>query len=345
MRRPRGYPKNAFESTGETMTHLTVDHRQAAMQAWLEGSGIDSAGLLPLAADAGGRRYFRLPVADGSRVIMDAPDQTEACRAFLQVRDLMAAAGLHVPRVEMADPQRGFMMLEDLGAQSYLAAFQDGQAARLMEDALSAFVRWQAATRADPLPRYDHRLLRQELDLFPQWYVQRHLGLEPNHGWWARWRAGSQQLVDAATGQPQVWVHRDFMARNLLVSAPNPGIIDFQDAMLGPVTYDLVSLLRDAFFGFSPDQERHWIARYEALANASGVPVPDDLPMALYWMGAQRHLKVLGVFARLRYRDGKPRYLTDASRFIAYLDRELSTHAALMDLHELIQSLPAPGEP
>ncbi|QGM22211.1 phosphotransferase [Spiribacter sp. 2438] len=326
------------------MTQQTVDHRQAAMQAWLEASSIDSTGLLPLAADASSRRYFRLPVADGSRVVMDAPDQTEACRAFLQVRDLMAAAGLHVPRVEMADPQRGFMVLEDLGSQSYLAAFQDGQVDPLMEDALSTLVRWQAATRADPLPRYDHRRLRRELDLFPQWYVQRHLGLELNAEWWARWHAGSQRLVEAATRQPQAWVHRDFMARNLLVSAPNPGVIDFQDAMLGPVTYDLVSLLRDAFFEFSPDQERYWIGRYAALARTAGVAIPDDLPMALDWMGAQRHLKVLGVFARLHHRDDKPRYLTDASRFVAYLDRELSPHAALADLHDLIRSLPAPGE-
>ena len=340
----KGYPKTTSEGIGKIVGTETIDPRQAALRAWLEDLGIDPTDLEPVAADAGNRRYFRVPVSGGFRVVMDAPHQSADCLAYLRIGRLMAHAGVHIPRVYQTDLQQGFLLLEDLGSQHYLAALQRGEFEGLMEDALTALVRWQAATGADWLPHYDHQQLRRELDLFPNWYVQRHLGWDPDRKWWARWHAGSQLLVDAATRQPQVWVHRDFMARNLLVSVPNPGVIDFQDAVLGPVTYDLVSLLRDAFFQFTPDQEQHCIARYQALAAAYGIPVPEDLLMALDWMGAQRHLKVLGVCARLCHRDGKPRYIADAPRFMAYLDRECSPYGPLADLHDLIQSLPVSAE-
>ena len=319
--------------------------RTAVLHDWLRRRGYDPAGLVALAGDAGARRYFRLPTGTGSRVVMDAPGQAGECHAYLRVGRLLSAAGLHVPQVEVADPELGVMVLEDLGDRDYLNALQRGVDAGLMEDALAALVRWQAATRPGVLPAYDDARLRAELELFPAWYVRRHLGVQPDAAWLAVWRSAREALIEAALAQPRVWVHRDYMVRNLLVADPNPGIIDFQDALEGPVTYDLVSLLRDAFIGFPAQAEREWCARYEAMAREAGVALPDDLPRALDWMGAQRHLKVLGVFARLWHRDGKPRYLRDAPRFMGYLSRELAAYPALAGLRGLLAALPAPEVP
>lgn len=311
---------------------------------WLAAAGLDPSGLAPLGADASMRRYFRLETAAGSRVVMDAPDQASDFEAFLRVGALMRAAGLHAPRVDRADPEAGVMLLEDLGDTSYLAALKAGETAdRLVDEALSALVRWQAATETGQLPPYDAQQLQRELDLFPDWYVTRHLGQTPGANWWAQWQAGCEALIAAATAQPQVWVHRDFMARNLMVSEPGPGVIDFQDALLGPVTYDLVSLLRDAFIDFPADLEQHWVARYADYARQAGVALPASLPEAVDLMGAQRHLKVLGIFARLAHRDGKSGYLADAPRFLAYLDRELAPYPDFAALRGLISDLPVPG--
>ncbi|MEX0385438.1 aminoglycoside phosphotransferase family protein [Spiribacter onubensis] len=324
------------------MDGQTGDERDRAMADWLAQLGMDPARLRPLGADASTRRYFRLMGPEGPRVVMDAPAQAESCEAFLRVQRLMAGAGLHVPRVEAADSQQGFMLLEDLGDDGYLAALSGPDRRRLLDDALHALVRWQAATRPDALPRFGAHRLASELALFPTWYVERHLGVAPDAEWWRRWQAGSAALIGAATAQPQVWVHRDFMARNLLVSDPSPGIIDFQDALLGPVTYDLASLLRDAFFSLDPAEEADWIERYRERAGRAGVRLPDNPVRALDLMAAQRHLKVLGIFARLRHRDDKPRYVADAPRFLAYLERELRPYPAFQDLADLVAALPPP---
>ena len=326
------------------MNGQTGDERDRVMADWLRRQGVDPARCRPLGGDASTRRYCRVTTPGGARVVMDAPGQASTCEAFLHVQRLMTGAGLHVPRVEAADSGLGFMLLEDLGRVDYLATLAGGERERLLDDALAALIRWQMATRDGVLARFDRARLADELALFPVWYVQRHLGLAPEAGWWQRWQAGSEALIDAAMAQPQVWVHRDFMARNLLVSDPNPGIIDFQDALLGPVTYDLASLLRDAFFSLDPLEEAHWIERYCERARAVGIPLPADPVQAVDLMAAQRHLKVLGIFARLCHRDDKPRYIADAPRFLAYLARELQPYPAFNDLAALIATLPpSPG--
>ncbi|MEX0429884.1 aminoglycoside phosphotransferase family protein [Spiribacter insolitus] len=324
------------------MDGQTEDQRDRAMADWLRQRGVEPAGLRPLGGDASGRRYFRVTGPAGDCVVMDAPAQAASCEAFLRVQRLMAAARLHVPRIEAADSARGFMLLEDLGDADYLARLTGPDRELLLDDAVHALVRWQAATRPGALPFYDAEHLAAELALFPAWYVERHLGVKPDADWWRRWQAASTALIEAAMAQPQVWVHRDFMVRNLLVSDPNPGIIDFQDALLGPVTYDLASLLRDAFFSLEPAEEASWIGIYRERAARAGIALPDDPVRALDLMAAQRHLKVLGIFARLCHRDGKPRYIADAPRFLAYLDRELRPYPAFHDLAALVAALPSP---
>lgn len=320
---------------------MKADLRERFVTQWLIEQGFDAASLAPLGADASTRRYFRLHTTAGPRVVMDAPDQMAECEAYLRVQAWMDQAGVHVPAVERADPQAGVMVIEDLGHTDYLTAFRGGERIEpLIDDALAALVRWQAATSPAALPPYDAARLQVELDLFPTWYVGRHLGLAPDPRWWAEWRTACDGLITASINQPQVWVHRDFMARNLLVSQPNPGVIDFQDALTGPVTYDVVSLLRDAFFDFPPATERDFIERYAAAASEAGIQLPEPLHQAIDLMGAQRHLKVLGIFARLAYRDGKADYLTDAPRFLGYLDRELAPYPAFAGLRTLLGELP-----
>jgi len=324
-------------------TAVQTKSEHSGLRDWLANQLAYEGPLETIAGDAGTRAYYRLTELKPERVVMVAPDQPQACQAYLKVGELLAQAGLHVPRVEAVDLNAGFMLLEDLGRVDYLAALSGAQAPALMDSAIDALVRWQAATQPDVLAHYNAERLRAELDLFPSWYVQQHLGLQPDAHWYARWSRGCEQLIAAACAQPQVWVHRDFMARNLMVSDPNPGIIDFQDALTGPVTYDLVSLLRDAFMSFSAADEARWIDRYQHRALAAGIALPADLPRAMDWMGAQRHLKVLGIFARLRYRDQKPRYLDDAPRFWGYLRRELGAYAELADFAALLDDLPAPS--
>jgi len=324
-----------------TATHNRECRR--ALATWLQGMGLSPPGLTAIAGDAGGRRYYRLATAHGTRVVMDASDEPDSVAPFLRVRALMHAAGLHVPAIHAADPERGFCLLEDLGEASFLQVFRQKGADTAMEAAIQALVRWQSFELADALPVYTGERLYAELDLFAVWYVQRHLGVQPTPGWWQCWREGCERLVQSALAQPQVGVHRDFMARNLIKSRPSPGVIDFQDALIGPVTYDLASLLRDAFFSWPERQEQYWIQRYQTLAAAAGIPLPDGFAQALDWMAAQRHLKVLGIFARLAHRDGKPAYIADAPRFLDYLATELAGYDALKPLAGLIAALPSPA--
>jgi aminoglycoside/choline kinase family phosphotransferase len=238
------------------------------------------------------------------------------------VAGLLRAAGLHAPQVLEADLAQGFMLLTDLGTTTYLAALNDDNAATLFDAALDALVRWQAATRPGVLPPYDEALLRRELALFPDWYVQRHLG----HALTAKQAQALQAMFDrivaANLAQPTVYVHRDYMPRNLMVSAPNPGILDFQDAVTGPIAYDVASLFRDAFVSWDEERVIDWVVRYWQKARTAGLPVAGDFGAFwrdFEWMGLQRHLKVLGIFARINYRDGKPHYLADTPRFVGYV--------------------------
>jgi N-acetylmuramate 1-kinase len=294
------------------------------MQHWLRPLFPEDPLLLkPASADASFRRYFRLHCADGStRIIMDAPPEQEDCRPFIHVASLLHEAGVHAPRVLAQDLDQGFLLLDDLGCTTYLEALPNGDADALFRDATDALLRWQLASRPDVLPPYDEALLRRELALFPDWYVGRHLDIELS--------AAQRQVLDETfalivrnnLAQPSVFVHRDYMPRNLMVSAPNPGVLDFQDAVFGPITYDVISLFKDAFLSWEEERVLDWLIRYWEKAKRAGLPVDSDFS-AFYrdceWMGMQRHLKVLGIFARINYRDGKPHYLADTPRFVNYV--------------------------
>ncbi len=278
---------------------------------------------------------------------MDAPPEREDCRPFVKVAALMRAAGLHVPEVIAQDLARGFLLLSDLGTTTYLAALADAEPDTLFRDAIDALLKWQRASREGELPPYDEALLRRELDLFPDWYIARHLGiaLAPND---RRALDDAMQLILANNlGPPRVYVHRDYMPRNLMVSEPNPGVLDFQDAVYGPITYDVVSLVRDAFVSWEEERVLDWVARYWEKAKHAGLPARSDFGefyRDLEWMGLQRHLKVLGIFARIHYRDGKPGYLADTPRFMAYARsvctryRELTGLARILDVLEQRQA-------
>jgi aminoglycoside/choline kinase family phosphotransferase len=270
-------------------------------------------------------------------------------RPFVHVATLLADCGLHAPQVLEADADRGFLLLTDLGSRLYLdalnAAVADGHAPAvqsLMRDAIAALVRWQSRGDASTLPPYDDALLRRELALFPEWCVGRECGVAWTSEENALWQAACDLLVASALAQPTVAVHRDFMPRNLMVCEPNPGILDFQDAVRGPITYDIASLLRDAFISWDEDQEIDWAVRYWDAARKAGLPLADDFGefwRALEWMGLQRHLKVLGIFCRLKHRDAKPRYSTDLPRFFGYAHKVAARYNALRPLSRLLEPL------
>ncbi len=269
---------------------------------------------------------------------MDAPPEREDCRPFIQVAQLMRDAGLHVPEILNADTGQGFLLLTDLGDTTYLRALTEDNAGDLFGDAIAALVVWQRASRPGVLPSYDRVLLQREMALFPEWYVGRHLGATLSEKQRANLAQINELLVGSALAQPAVFVHRDYMPRNLMLSTPNPGILDFQDAVYGPITYDVVSLFRDAFVSWPEERVIDWTVRYWEQARRAHLPVDADFGAfyrAFEWMGLQRHLKVLGIFARIHHRDGKPGYLDDAPRFIRYV-REVS--ARYRDLAPMVRS-------
>ncbi|MDN5862670.1 MAG: phosphotransferase [Salinisphaera sp.] len=315
------------------------DLRLDALRGWLQQAlPRRELALAPASADASFRRYFR--VFDGAQtwVAMDAPPEHEDCRAFVRVAALLTDAGLHAPAVQAQDLERGFLLLEDLGSQTYLEALDESNADVLFADALDALVAWQRATRPGVLPDYDPHTLQRELELFETWFLGRYIGVQLEHAERQIWRNACGALVARACAAPRVFVHRDYMPRNLMVSAPNPGVLDFQDARFGPITYDLISLFKDAFTSWPELRVESWLADYRQRASAAGLPVPAGLAALRAdcdWMGAQRHLKVLGIFARIRYRDGKPAYLDDAPRFVAYLRPVLARYPELAGLARL----------
>jgi hypothetical protein len=299
--------------------------------------------LTPASSDASFRRYFRWQGDGRSLILMDAPPPQEDCRPFVKVAERLAAAGVNVPQILAQDLERGFLLLSDLGRQTYLDVIDAQNADRLFDDAVQALLAFQRLPMDAPLPSYDDALLRRELQLFPEWYVRRHLGVELSEAQQAAWQRICARLIDSALAQPQVLVHRDYMPRNLMLSAPNPGVLDFQDAVYGPVTYDVTCLFKDAFLSWPEARVRDWLAGYWQQAGAAGIPVQaelDDFLRASDLMGVQRHLKVIGIFARICHRDGKPRYLDDVPRFFAYIDAVLARRPELAELAELFASLP-----
>ncbi len=273
---------------------------------------------------------------------MDAPPPQEDCAPFVKVANLLAEAHLNVPQILAADLERGFLLLNDLGRQTYLDVINEDNADELFTDALQALLAFQQLPMTAPLPSYDDALLRRELQLFPEWYVQRHLGVEFSEQQQALWQRASQLLIDSALAQPKVLVHRDYMPRNLMLSEPNPGVLDFQDAVYGPVTYDVTCLFKDAFLSWPEVRVSSWLEQYWQQALETGVPVQpvlDDFLRASDLMGVQRHLKVIGIFARICHRDGKPKYLGDVPRFFSYIDAVLARRPELAELAELLGSL------
>lgn len=323
--------------------------RRAAFEAWFAAlapqRALQLCSLAPASADASFRRYLRVQGEGGSYVIMDAPPEHEDVRPFVHVASLMRTAGLHAPQVLATDPVQGFLLLSDLGTELYLDALRDpARADLLMRDALVALLQWQQRVPGAELPPCDEALLRRELALFPEWCVQRRFGIHWTEAEQAIWRQLCDRLVASALAQPRVAMHRDWMPRNLMVCpGHNPGILDFQDAVHGPITYDLASLLRDAFISWDEAQELDWAVRYWQLARDAGLPLGDafaadfgEFWRALEWMGLQRHLKVLGIFCRLEHRDGKPRYAQDLPRFFGYATRVAMRYAPLKPLLQLL---------
>jgi N-acetylmuramate 1-kinase len=321
-----------------------MDDRFRALEAWLRDTlALAPSRIEPASADASFRRYFRVFAGDTSLIAMDAPPQREDSSAFIRVAALLREAGLHAPRVVARDLDRGFLLLSDLGTTTYMAAMREGRDVdRLFADATTALVRWQGATRPGALPEYDEALLRRELELFPEWYVGRHLGIALD----GSQREGLERVFRAILarnlGEPRVYVHRDYMPRNLMVCDPNPGILDFQDAVIGPISYDVASLYRDAFISWDEERVLDGTIRYWEKARAAGLPVRADFAefwRDVEWMGLQRHLKVLGIFARLRHRDGKAGYVEDTPRFVAYVRHAVSRYGDLAPLGRLMDAL------
>jgi len=324
----------------------TGDARREALVDWLARLsphyGIDHSTLRAASADASFRRYFRVDAAGRSLIAMDAPTDREDSRPFVHVASLLRAAGINAPEVLEADLAQGFLLLSDLGSTTYLAALDDSNAGQLFDDALDALVRWQLASRPGVLPPYDETLLRRELDLFPDWYIARHLGHELSATQARQLETAYARILASNLAQPTVFVHRDYMPRNLMVSTANPGVLDFQDAVMGPIAYDVASLFRDAFISWDEERVLDWTVRYWDKARRAALPVRADFGdfwRDVEWMGLQRHLKVLGIFARINYRDGKPHYLADTPRFVGYVRAVTRRYDELAPLARLFDEL------
>ena len=317
--------------------------RLEALDAWLGRTlGGREFTREPASADASFRRYFRVRSGDRTWIAMDAPPEREDCRPFVKVAGLMREAGVHVPEIVAQDLAQGFLLLSDLGRRTYLQAFDGTNEEALFRDATGALVDWQAASREGELPPYDEALLRRELALFPDWYVARHLGVALDAAERESLEQVFRRILERNLAEPRVFVHRDFMPRNLMVSDPNPGVLDFQDAVHGPISYDIASLWRDAFVTWEEERVLDGTIRYWEAARKRGLPVRADFGefwRDVEWMGLQRHLKVLGIFARIHYRDGKPGYLGDTPRFLAYVRHACARYGELRPLARLLDRL------
>jgi len=277
-----------------------------------------------------------------SLIAMDAPPDKESCEPFVRVAGLFGEAGVNVPVIHAQDLAQGFLLLSDLGDTTYLAALDERSAGVLYGHALDALVRIQLASRPAALPDYDRELLERELRLFPDWYVARQLRRELSAVQAAALDRSFSAILDNNLSQPRVYVHRDYHSRNLMVCEPCPGILDFQDAVYGPITYDLVSLLRDAYITWEEERVIDWAVRYWEKARSARLPVAADFAdfyRDFEWMGAQRQLKVLGIFARLSLRDGKHGYLKDQPLVMRYLRRACERYRELAPLAHLLDDL------
>ena len=323
-----------------------MPERIAMIKDWLNQQlGRTEYDFAPASSDASFRRYFRVSYDGQSVIVMDAPPERENARHFVDVARQFISHGLNVPEVLVTDFEQGFVMLSDLGTRMYLDELDADSVERLYGDALSALVTLQARVPIEHelFPDYDRALLMTEMQLFADWYLGRHLQLTLSDVQQERLQAGFSLLADAARQQTQVCVHRDYHSRNLMITDQhNPGIIDFQDAVIGPVTYDLVSLLRDCYIAWPVEQIHAWVERYHELVKQAGII--QEVPLSSFmhwfdWMGVQRHLKASGIFARLNHRDGKDGYLKDIPRTLGYIMQVTAQYDELHDLHTLFMEL------
>lgn len=294
-------------------------------------------------ADASFRRYFRITLADGrTQIVMDAPPEHEDCRPFLKVAELFRQSGAHIPQVYAQDLEQGFLLLSDLGSTTYAAAITPENAANLYAEALGALACIQHISQPDTLPEYSREKLLQEMELFPVWYVARHKEITLTAAQTESLYAMFDLILQINCAEPKVYVHRDFHSRNLMFTEPNPGIIDFQDALYGPITYDLVSLFKDAYIEWDEELTLDWLVRYWQSARQIGLPVREDFSefhRDYEFMGVQRHLKVLGIFARLYHRDGKEGYLKDMPLVMRYLRKTCGRYTELHPLLKLLNHI------
>ncbi len=325
-----------------------VDWRQEQLEQWLaEQLGVELSGE-SAGSDAGFRRYFRYHHNGRSLIAMDAPPDKEDCRPFIKVATMLAAAGVHVPEILAQDEAQGFLLLSDLGLKTYLDVmnspdFTLDQADTVFAEATEALIKFQLTSQPGQLPPYDEALLRRELTLFPEWYLQRHLGLQLDAPLNQLLEQLFDQLVSQILPQNNVYVHRDYMPRNLMVNdGSGVGVLDFQDAVYGPISYDISCLFKDAFISWPEEKVTAWLQSYWTAAQQAGLPVPEqfaDFQRDCDIMIAQRHLKVIGIFARICHRDGKPRYLADVPRFFDYLTTIAQRRPELPALSELLALL------
>ncbi|HTA65114.1 MAG TPA: phosphotransferase [Xanthomonadaceae bacterium] len=322
---------------------MNDDLRGQARLEWARTALADPRAELARASmDAGFRSYWRSS-GRPSRIVMDSPPDKEDVRPWLRMRDLLEQGGVRVPRVLARDVEAGFLLLEDLGTETYLHVIGADNADALFDDAIAQLLKLQAIAPPADLPAYDEALLARELRLFDEWFLGRELGLTLDRGTMESLDRVYRRLIDAALAQPRVLVHRDFMPRNLMPvpgqsTSAGPAVLDFQDAVVGPIAYDATSLFKDAFLSWPQDRVDAWLADYHARAMAAGLPVPDlaSFRRDADWIGMQRHLKVLGIFARLKHRDHKPKYIADAPRFLAYLAGVLPRYPELAALADLL---------
>ncbi len=319
-----------------------TDPRFAELDCWLRKElALPVADIAPASADASFRRYFRVKYNGTTRIVMDAPPDKEDIQPFIAISALLAGLGLHVPEVLEQDDRRGFLLLTDLGSRQYLGELNGSSAQQLYGDALQALILLQSCPAAElqRIPEYDRALLQAEMALFRDWYLEQLLKVSLTDEQREMLEASFAFLISAALEQPRVLVHRDYHSRNLMVDEPNPGVLDFQDAVAGPVSYDLVSLLRDCYIAWPRERVEEWVTQYHGQAVRAGILQQVDIDQLLRWfdlMGVQRHLKAIGIFSRLNIRDGKPGYLKDIPRTMGYIEEVCRRYPELQGLGEIV---------
>jgi aminoglycoside/choline kinase family phosphotransferase len=326
-----------------------TDARLNTLRNWLKGLQpswqLDLDTLAPASADASFRRYFRIESKNldfGTLIIMDAPPQHEPLDAFIKVDLLLSKAGLNVPKILEQNSAEGFLLLNDLGNKTYLAELNNETADHLYQNATHALVQMQLASKPNVLPNYDEALLQRELDLLPEWYLKKHLGIELTDLQQAQLKKSFELIIQNNLAQAKVYVHRDYHSRNLMVTeVNNPGILDFQDAVYGPITYDAASLWRDAYIAWPEERVIDWVIKFWEQGRKVGLPMPEDFGQFyrdFEWMGLQRHLKVLGIFARLFHRDGKDGYLKDIPLVLEYAIATANRYIELKPLARILEA-------